>query len=165
MNPSFEQTNNSQRLLEELVRKIPVERIVETLVDCMHATTVLKNGVVVADWRSRLEAVKLVLAYLVGLPIARQEIVSVKKVDSNSELDFEERMASSPALLASVKAMVARAEALKMAIDAEVIPRRSSPGLANSGMKQPPSPQRLSSLSVPPPNSLMDGSEEIRAGA
>lgn len=133
MNPSFEQTNNSQRLLEELVRKIPVERIVDTLVDCMHATTVLKNGVVVPDWRARIEALKLVLAYLVGLPIARQEIVSFKKVDSKSELDFEERMARSPALLASVKAMVARADALKVAIDTEIMPRRPSPQIPGSG--------------------------------
>ena len=114
MNSSTEHSHD-RHFMELLHRIVPDEAIVETLAALMNATTVLKNGVVVPDWGSRFEAVKLILAYKIGLPIPRKEIVVVQQ-NSDKEHDFIERMANSPSLLASVKWMVAQAEARKLAI-------------------------------------------------
>jgi hypothetical protein len=116
------QQSDDRRFMELLNRLIPFDAIVETLAALLSATTVMKNGVVVPDWSIRFEAVRLVLAYKIGLPTPRREIVVVQQ-NGDKEYDLIQRMANTPSLLASVKWMVAQAEARKLARTAEAANR------------------------------------------
>ena len=118
--------SDDRRFMELLNRIIPDEAIVETLAALMNATTVLKNGAVVPDWGSRFEAVKLVLAYKIGLPIPRKEFVVVQQ-HGDKEHDLIERMSNTPSLLESIKWMVSQAEARKLATTAELTQGRLVP--------------------------------------
>lgn len=131
MDPSYNQSD-SENFSEALARRISNKRLVDVLWECMHATTVLKNGVVIPDWRARLEAIKLILAYMIGTPIARQEIV-VSQLDDDDDEDFIDKMARSPMLLACMKRQIARAEARKLEIEAQESPFRPRSRLPGAG--------------------------------
>jgi len=111
---------------------IPDEAIAESLSEMLQATTMLKNSAIIPDWGARSDAVKLILAYKVGLPIARKEI-EVAEQSSGKDEQAIERMARIPSLLASVKNAVAQAEARKVAIEAEVITCRPLTRIPRSG--------------------------------
>lgn len=115
MPPNAAQSAN-QRFAPEMLDKVPVTHLAEVVADCLHATTVLKNGVVIPDWRTRIDAVKFAVAYMVGKPIDRVPVAESEVRDQEEEsLDLEERMARSPRLLALFKGIVERAEARKLA--------------------------------------------------
>lgn len=99
----------SPKLIEAIAAKFPVESIVELLDSLVKAKIVTKGGHEIADNRTRLAAATLMLNYLVGRPVERQEIVSVT-VDADAEAGLSERLAKSPALRQSLKRAIATAE-------------------------------------------------------
>ena len=92
------------------------ERVADLLDELCGATVVTRGGTVLPDNRTRLAATSLVLAYLVGRPVERQEIVSVN-LDADSATGLAERLRSSPALRESLKRLIGEAESVAVALD------------------------------------------------
>jgi hypothetical protein len=102
----------SQKLIETLAERFTPERIVGYIEDLLAATHVTKGGNIIPDNRAREAAVKLLLAYVVGLPVQRQEIIQ-KFIDGS--LDTEEAILASPALRSTLARKIARVEASEAA--------------------------------------------------
>ena len=98
----------SQHLIETLAARFTPERIVGYIEDLLNATHVTKGGNLIPDNRARESAVKLLLAYVVGLPVQRQEIIQ-KFIDGSKET--EEAILASPALRSTLAKKIAQAQA------------------------------------------------------
>lgn len=90
-------TKPAERLAEILSSECPDEQVGRVLRECLSATTTSRSGSIEPDSKVRLEAAKLVLGYRHGLPIRREESVSVN-LDADSAIGLDERLRHSPAL-------------------------------------------------------------------
>ncbi len=86
-------------LISHLAGRFSPEFIAGKIDELLNATHVTKGGKRIADNRAREAGLKLLMAYLIGLPVQRQEIVQVN-FDSLEEL--QRRAQQSPALRAAV---------------------------------------------------------------
>lgn len=84
-------------------------KMADMLYELCSAECITKGGHKIADNRTRLAALSLALAYLIGRPVERQEIVSVN-VDADSAVGMKERLAHSPALRAMFRKMLDEVE-------------------------------------------------------
>lgn len=98
-----------QQLADAIANSAPPERLAEVIAAALGATTVTRAGVIEPDTRSRLEAAKILLSYSVGTPVTRSEVLSVN-LDADSSIGLAERLANSPALLKSLKALISKVE-------------------------------------------------------
>jgi hypothetical protein len=87
----------SQQLAEVLHTEIPEERIARVLSDAMAATMTTRAGTVEPDHKTRVQAATLTLAYKVGRPVERQEVIT-KDVTTSVDEDLAGRLKRSPAL-------------------------------------------------------------------
>ncbi len=94
---SLAKNTASQQLAQVLNEDIPEERIARVLSDAMAATMTTRSGTVEPDHKTRVQAATLTLAYKVGRPVERQEIVSVN-VGASADDDLASRLKKSPAL-------------------------------------------------------------------
>ena len=99
----------SQQLAEALHTQIPEERLAEVLSSAMSATMTTRAGAVEPDHKTRVQAATLVLAYKVGRPVERQEVVSVN-VCGDPDADFAARLKRSPALRRALRMLLAESE-------------------------------------------------------
>jgi hypothetical protein len=83
--------------LSAIADKFGDGRLAQLLSELCDAKCITKGGHEIADNRTRLAAVSLALAYLIGRPVERQEILTVN-VDADAEAGLEERLKNSPAL-------------------------------------------------------------------
>jgi hypothetical protein len=102
--------------MEELFRRIPPSRLVDKLERLLDATTQTKSGNLIADSRTQLAAAQTLVAYYVGRPVERQEVVSVN-LDADSSLGIESRLANSPALREQLRRSLAAADAKSLGED------------------------------------------------
>jgi len=100
----------SQQLAEVLHAEIPAERIARVLSDAMTATMTSRAGTVEPDHKARVQAASLILAYKVGRPVERQEVVNVNLGPSADE-DLANRLKKSPALRRMMLRVITAAEA------------------------------------------------------
>ena len=98
----------SVSLINALAEKFPPERIVGYIEALMVATHKTNGGQIIPDNRAREAGTKLLMSYLVGLPIQRQEIVNIN-VDGNNEA-AEKAILGSPALRSALAAKIQQAE-------------------------------------------------------
>lgn len=84
-------------------------KLADLLFELTDAKCITKGGHEIADNRTRLAALTLALAYLIGRPVERQEIISVN-LDADSSIGLAERLQNSPALLKSLKEIIERVE-------------------------------------------------------
>lgn len=91
-----------------LAQVVPPEVIAKTIDDMLAATRITKAGRE-PDFRAREAGAKLWLAYAVGMPIQRQEVVSVN-LDADSAVGLRERLKSSPALRNALRGMLSEIE-------------------------------------------------------
>jgi hypothetical protein len=98
----------SQKLIETLAERFTPERLVGYIEDLLAATHVTKGGNVIPDNRARESAVKLLLAYVVGLPVQRQEIIQTF-IDGSK--DTEAAILASPSLRSALAMKIAQADA------------------------------------------------------
>lgn len=89
-----------------LARKISPDDIAD-LVDRLIRTTRPTKFGAVPDARAMEAGIKLYLAYCIGLPTQRQEIVQVN-LDADSSIGLAERLANSPALLKSLEQIISK---------------------------------------------------------
>jgi len=73
------------------------QKLADLLYELTEAKAITKGGHEIADNRTRLAATSLALAYLIGRPVERQEILTVS-VDADAEAGLAQRLKSSPAL-------------------------------------------------------------------
>jgi hypothetical protein len=76
----------------------------------MTATMTSRSGIVEPDHKTRVHAATLTLAYSIGKPINRQEIVSVN-IGASADEDLASRLKKSPALRRMMLRIIAEAEA------------------------------------------------------
>jgi hypothetical protein len=85
------------------------DRMATMLYELCEAECITKGGHKIADNRTRLAALSLAMAYLIGRPVERQEILTVN-VDADSAVGMEERLRHSPALRAMFRKMLDRVD-------------------------------------------------------
>jgi hypothetical protein len=91
-----------EETMTELVQKIPPARLVEKLERLLEAQVRTRTGELIADGRTQLAAAQVLVAYYVGRPVERQEIVQVN-LDADAATGLVERLAKSPALREQVR--------------------------------------------------------------
>ncbi len=112
--------NVSQRTINLLAERIPPERVVDQLAKLLTATRTGKNGVVTPDVRAIEAGLKLWLAYGIGLPVQRSEVVSVN-LDADSSVGITDRLAKSPALRDQLRKALAEADAAAGVVDVPAV--------------------------------------------
>jgi hypothetical protein len=104
-------TGESLRMLttdvvSAVASKFGGEKIAELLDELCRAESMTNGGKLRPDHRTRLAAVTLVLAYLVGRPVERSEVVTVN-LDADSMTGLRERLKSSPAMRDALAGLLA----------------------------------------------------------
>lgn len=79
------------------------------LAQALAATFVTRSGAVEPDWKTRVQAASLVLAYKIGKPVERQQVIT-QNIAADPIADIESRLAKSPALRRSLTAALAKTE-------------------------------------------------------
>lgn len=87
----------SAETIAAIANKFGGETIANMLIELCDAKCITKGGHEIADNRTRLAALSLTMAYLIGRPVERQEILTVN-VDADAEAGLAERLKNSPAL-------------------------------------------------------------------
>lgn len=98
----------NREIVFALARKVPADKIADKIDELIEMKRETKVGRV-TDVRAMEAGIKLYLAYVVGMPTQRQEIVSVS-LDADSSIGLAERLQNSPALLKSLKEIIAKVE-------------------------------------------------------
>ena len=102
-------TDPNTQLAAVIDREAPNTRIVAALAAALSADLVARDGTRQPDHRTRLDAAKVLLAYTVGTPITRSEIISVD-ASADSAAGLQDRLRKSPSLVAKLKMEIERAE-------------------------------------------------------
>lgn len=108
---SIRSADLAPRVIEELAKKFSPDIIVNKIAECLEATKTMAVGgrpYDTPDYKTRLDALKLVMQYQVGMPVARSEVVT-HNVDTMQTL--ESKMQNSPALRRAVGRMLDKAKA------------------------------------------------------
>ena len=98
------------KIIEELAKKFGPDTIVSQIAECMGATkTISISGrpFETPDYKTRLDTLKLLLQYQIGMPVARSEVVT-HNVDTMQSL--ESKMQGSPALRRAIGKMLDRSK-------------------------------------------------------
>ena len=96
-------THVTPALIKHLADRFTPEMIGDKIEELLNATHVTRLGQRIADNRAQEAGVKLLLSYMIGLPVQRQEIISLN-FDSLEEL--QRRAQQSPALRAALARVV-----------------------------------------------------------
>jgi hypothetical protein len=91
--------------METLATRFTPDFVADKINELCHATHMTTGGNLIPDSRAREGGLKLLLAYLVGLPVQRQEIVQVSLNGS----EMRERLATSPAMQEALQKLMQRA--------------------------------------------------------
>lgn len=101
----------SQLLLETLAASFTDEQVKATMKEMLNAEVVTRGGSIRPDYRTRLEAMKMYFAYIVGTPIQRQEQVNYNlDINDLEEDELIETLSKSPAMRKKVGDMLLAAE-------------------------------------------------------
>jgi hypothetical protein len=92
----------SKSFINAINHCISPERVAESISSLLTATRFSKGEGEIPDYRAQEAGAKLYLAYTIGLPVQRQEVVTVN-VDADSENGMMDRLAKSPALRAALR--------------------------------------------------------------
>lgn len=98
------------KIIESLAIRFGPDQVVAKIAECMSATKTMAIGgkpFETPDYKTRLDALKLLLQYQVGMPVSRSEVVT-HNVDTMQTL--ESKMQKSPALRRAVGRMLDRSK-------------------------------------------------------
>ncbi len=99
----------SREVIASIAKHVEPERIGRVLAAMLGARRVLKNGTELDDTRTQEAALKLYMAYMIGMPVQRIENLNVN-ADADSAVGMEERLRHSPSLRALFRKMLDRVE-------------------------------------------------------
>ena len=102
-------TQISQAFIAAVNECVTPERVAESIGQLLTAKRVTKTGAEFPDYRAMEAGIKLYLAYTIGLPVQRQEVVTVN-LDADAASDIEARLKSSPAARAALRKALDSAE-------------------------------------------------------
>jgi hypothetical protein len=94
----------SARLSSLLAERFPPSVIGDHLAGLLSAVTVTRDGREIADVRSREAGLKLLLAYGIGKPAERSEVITINVTESNE--DIQAQIDHSPALRQELAKMI-----------------------------------------------------------
>lgn len=124
--PNFHPSALGPKAVEELARRIPIDRVI-TLLENMMGAVMVSNSIGKAmrergeapppDWRAREAAVKIYLSYVVGMPVQRQHLV---KETLTTPTDPTQDLAASPAARAALARMLAASPEGRAAMETEL---------------------------------------------
>lgn len=100
----------SQAFIVAVSECVAPERVAEAVGQLLTAKRLTKAGAEYPDYRAMEAGIKLYLAYTIGLPVQRQEVVTVN-VDADTEAGMMDRLAKSPALRAALRKALDAADA------------------------------------------------------
>ena len=106
MSPALPTANPGQELQRVLAGEVPDSRIAKAISEGLQATTTTRAGTTEPDHRTRLQAATLALSYRHGLPLRREESLTLNLTAANPD-DLRARLARSPALRRSLAKMLA----------------------------------------------------------
>lgn len=86
----------------------PSERIITALANALEADAVNRDGSRGPDHKTRVQAASLLLAYRVGRPVERQQVITANSNEPKES--FSEKLARSPALRELYRQELERAE-------------------------------------------------------
>lgn len=115
----------SAKLVEHLAQRFPPELIAQKIDDLLKAQHMTKGGNLIDDNRAREAAIKMLLSYIVGLPVQRVENVNYDV----PEHEALEKLISTPAGIEMMERMLNQAKenlAQRKAIEAESVPAGAS---------------------------------------
>lgn len=98
----------NKEVVVALAREVSPALVAQKIKQLLEMTRTTKAGEV-PDVRAMEAGIKLYLAYAVGLPTQRSEILTVQ-VDADSAVGMEERLRHSPALRAMFRKMLERVD-------------------------------------------------------
>lgn len=114
-------TSLGREIMAAIAAKIPPSKIADTIHKLLDSSRTLKNGTVLADTRAMEAGVKLYLAYMVGVPVQRQEVINVN-VDADASAGLLERLKASPAFRDQLGKLLAEANATgAVDVDSETV--------------------------------------------
>lgn len=102
-------TPSSLAIAAALEREIAPEQLAAALADGLRATITSRNGVLEIDYRTRLQAASIVLAYQVGRPRETPEAPPIPKQSSSDE-EVMADLRRSPSLRKGLRSMIEEAE-------------------------------------------------------
>lgn len=92
-----------------IAREAPAERIIRALAGALEADMTSRAGVKEPDYRTRLRAAEVLLAYAIGRPIERQQVITAHARGGLLD-DLENRMKRSPSLRDALRSSLERAD-------------------------------------------------------
>jgi hypothetical protein len=99
----------SREVIASIAAQIAPGRIGKVLDAMLDAKRHLKDGTELDDTRTQEAALKLYMAYMIGMPVQRSESVTVA-LDADSAIGLQDRLRNSPHLRESMRKMIERAE-------------------------------------------------------
>jgi hypothetical protein len=99
----------SREVISSIAKHVSPDKVGRVIARMLDAKRRLKDNTELDDTRTMEAGLKLYLAYMVGMPTQRQEIVSVN-VDADNALGLEERLRHSPALRSMFRKMLDNVE-------------------------------------------------------
>lgn len=99
----------NSKLTETIDAVAPSERIVTALANALEADLTNRDGTRGPDHKTRVAAAQLLLAYRVGRPVERQQVITARADEAQET--FAEKLARSPALRELYREELAKAEA------------------------------------------------------
>lgn len=96
-------------VMSAIVRRFNGEKLAKMLDELSQAESVTNGGKKIPDNRTRLSAATVILAYILGKPIERQEILNIN-MDADSAHNLAEKLKESPALRAAFRSILEQAE-------------------------------------------------------
>ena len=99
----------AQLLAQVLDSECPEAEVGRVLRECLTASVTSRAGVAEPDFKIRLAAATFITAQRHGLPVRREEVLTVA-VDADSAVGMEERLRNSPALRSMFRKMLERVE-------------------------------------------------------
>ena len=92
----------SQAFIVAVSECVTPQRVAESVNELLSAKRITKLGQEFPDYRAMEAGIKLYLAYTIGLPVQRQEVITVN-VDAETEDGMADRLSKSPALRAALR--------------------------------------------------------------
>lgn len=96
-------------VMSAIVRKFDGDKLAGLLDELSKAENITNGGHKIPDNRTRLSAATLILAYMIGRPVERQEILNIN-MNADAAHDLAERLKGSPSLRAAFRSILEQAE-------------------------------------------------------
>lgn len=107
MKPKKDDPNHT--VMAAIDKLAPPERVIRSLAGALEADVINRDGSRGADHKTRVAAAQLLLAYRVGRPVERQQVLTAS-VDNQQGEGLRDKLGLSPALRDALRRMLSEVE-------------------------------------------------------